>query len=75
MVLGVPFEIERARERVAGGIGMVRDQRALISDLEAQGRPTGKAHDLLQVLERAAAAFQQDLEFLERHCEEPRGAA
>lgn len=61
-----PLMIEQARDRLESSDGFIREQLLLIADLRADGRPSNKAEDFLQLLARAQAAFREDLEFLQQ---------
>jgi hypothetical protein len=66
-MIPVPLMIERARHRAESSAALVQEQLLLIADLRADGRPSNKAEDFLQLLRRAQSAFQEDLEFLQRN--------
>ena len=63
--------IERARRGATSSAALVREQRLLIANLRADGQPSSKAEDFLQLLRRARSAFQQDLKFLQRNLGSP----
>jgi hypothetical protein len=66
-MIPVSLMIERARHRAESSAALVREQLLLIADLRADGRPSTKAEDFLQLLRRTQSAFQEDLEFLQRN--------
>jgi hypothetical protein len=66
-MIPVSLMIERARHQAESSAALVREQLLLIADLRADGRPSNKAEDFLQLLRRTQTAFQEDLEFLQRN--------
>jgi hypothetical protein len=63
--------IERAHHLVESGADLIREQVTLIQQLQAAGRPTGRAEDFLILLQRAHCTFQHDLEFLRNNLGRP----